>query len=478
MHNSLAATVDQCDLARDQPRVTIDIFPDLALLGIFESYVDEARQGWCTLAHVCRKWRNVVLGSPLRLDLRLYCTARTPVREMLDIWPPLPIVIGANGHEKWGVDNILAALEHNDRICTIDLWHIPRSLLEKVLEAMRDPFPALTFLQLYPGNETAPVVSASFLGGSAPHLKTLKLNGIPFPALPKLLLSATHLVDLDLWRIPYSGYISPEAMVTCLSMLTRLKSLFIGFESPRYPPHLNSRCPPPPTRTVLPVLTKLWFKGVGDYLEDLVARINAPLLNNLRIIFFLQLVFDTPELTQFIGRTPKLKAHGEAHVFFRDRNISVTLPQSGPETIDGALQLEISCTQSDWQLSSLAQVCKSTFPRTFIPAVERVYFRSGSWPLRWQDDMEKSQWLELFHPFTAVKGLYISQEFAPLIVPAVQELVGERVTEVLPSLQTLFLEETHASGPFQETIGNFVSARQHTKHPIVVSRWERKEFED
>jgi hypothetical protein len=77
-----------------------------------------------------------------------------------------------------------------------------------------------------------------------------------------------------------------------------------------------------------------------------------------------------------------------------------------------------------------------------------------------------------------VKGLYISQEFAPLIVPAVQELVGERVTEVLPSLQTLFLEETHASGPFQETIGNFVSARQHTKHPIVVSRWERKEFED
>ncbi|KAN0109365.1 hypothetical protein V8E52_009337 [Russula decolorans] len=38
-------------------------------------------------------------------------------------------------------------------------------------------------------------------------------HGIPFPGLPKLLLSATHLVQLWLANIPHSGYISPEAMV-------------------------------------------------------------------------------------------------------------------------------------------------------------------------------------------------------------------------------------------------------------------------
>jgi hypothetical protein len=32
--------------------------------------------------------------------------------------------------------------------------------------------------------------------------------------------------------------------------------------------------------------------------------------------------------------------------------------------------------------------------------------------LHWQDDIESSQWLELLHPFTAVKDLYISREFA------------------------------------------------------------------
>ena len=34
----------------------------------------------------------------------------------------------------------------------------------------------------------------------------------------------------------------------------------------------------------------------------------------------------------------------------------------------------------------------------------------------------------------AVKGLYISEEFRPRIAPTLKELVGERVTEVLPDL--------------------------------------------
>jgi hypothetical protein len=96
---------------------------------------------------------------------------------------------------------------------------------------------------------------------------------------------------------------------------------------------------------------------------------------------------------------------------------------------------------------------------------------------RWQDDIESSQWLELFHPFTAAKALYISREFSPRVVPSLQELVGERVTEVLPALQSLFLEETPPSGTLiQEAIEQFVAARQLSGHPITVSRWERKHF--
>ena len=93
------------------------MLPDVALLEIFDFYLDgEWMEAWHTLVHVCQKWRNVVFGSPRRLNLELSCTGRTPVRETIDAWPRLPISVWGHGHNKWGMDNIIAALEHNDRI--------------------------------------------------------------------------------------------------------------------------------------------------------------------------------------------------------------------------------------------------------------------------------------------------------------------------------------------------------------------------
>ena len=461
-----APTAYWCDVAR----VTIGMLPDVALLKLFGFYVNEACvvKGWHTLVHVCRKWRNVVFGSPRRLDLRLYCKARTPVREMLDVWPPLPIIVMGEADEILGEDNVVAALEHNDRICKFELWRVPSSQWEKILAAMQQPFPALTLIQLSLNDDTTPVIPASFLGGSAPSLQDVYICGLPFPGLPKLLLSATHLVTLELWRIPHSGYFSPETIVACLSMLTRLEKLGIRFRSPRSRP--DDRRPPPQTRTLLSVLAELEFFGASEYLEDLVARIDAPLLKKMVIIFFHQLIFHTPQLTQFIGRTPNFKAHDEARVFFVTWHVSVQLLMK----FDGKLELRISSEQADWLVSALAQVCSSSFPQALIPTVERLYiFEYDFSRVRWQDDIESSQWLELLHPFTGVKDLYISQEFMPRLAPALKELVGERVTEVLPALQTLFLEGSLPSGPVQEAIEQFVAARYLAGLPVAMSLWER-----
>jgi hypothetical protein len=456
-------------------RVKIDLLPDVVLLGIFDFYMDrepedEDIEAWITLVHVCQNWRNVVFGSPRRLNVQLCCTGRTPVRENLDIWPLFPIIIRVYSFDRWDNGNIFAALEHNDRISEMVIFDIPSSETGRALTALQKPFPALTYLQFGFDIETAPIIPASFLGGSAPALETLCLDRIPFPGLPKLLLSATHLVDLDIQSIPHSGYISPEAIVACLSVLTRLELLFIGFESPQNRP---DRRLSPEARTHLPVLTTFSFKGVSEYLEDLVARIDAPLLNKISITFFYQLLFDTPQLTRFISRTPKFKAHDEAHVEFSDSDVTVTLPR----ILDGELEFGVSCSLSDLQLSSVALVCSSSFTQTLIHTVERLYIQRKSWvrSLNWPDDIENSQWLELFQPFAAVEGLFISSEFAPRIAPALKELIGERVTEVLPALQTLFLEEPPSSGPVPEAIGQFVVARQLAGHPLTVSRWEREE---
>ena len=56
-----------------------------------------------------------------------------------------------------------------------------------------------------------------------------------------------------------------------------------------------------------------------------------------------------------------------------------------------------------------------------------------------------------------------------------QELVGSRVTEVLPSLQNIFLEglRLEPSGYLQANIGQFVAARQLSDHAIVISDWDK-----
>jgi hypothetical protein len=471
--------------------IPINVLPDdILLVAIFDFCVGrkcfrqllptetkKEIEAWQTLVQVSRRWRSVVFGSPLRLNLELVCTDKTPARGTLDAWPALPLIIRSQGYY-WtdrefsteSMDNIIAVLEHSNRVCQIRLTGIPSSDLETLLAAIQEPFPELTSLEL--SSYEGPVIPDSFLGGFAPRLHYIWLDGIPFPGLPRLLWSATHLVNLQLWNIPHSGYISPEAMATTLSTLTSLGSLTIGFQSPQSCPDQESQRPPPLTCSVLPILTAFTFKGVSDYMEYLVARINAPQLNRLYVTFFNQIVFDTPQFIQFVNRTRTLKALENGHVTFGKGATKVKLSSvSSLTSFYEGLCVKISCRELDWQVSSLEQICTLSLPPLSGLEVLYIHKAPNSQP-DWKDNIENMLWLELLHPFSAVKNLYLCDEFAPRIVPALQELVGGRTTEVLPSLQNIFLEELQSSGPVHEGIRQFVTARQVTSHPIAVSRWD------
>jgi hypothetical protein len=153
-----------------------------------------------------------------------------------------------------------AAIVHVNRVSEMSLCDLTSLQLQRLASAMHGQFPALTHLSLgkSPDRRALP---DGFLGGYAPRLQYLKLDSIPFPALPNLLLSATHLVGLTLINIPHSGYISPEAIVTTLVVLPNLRRLDIEFESPLSRPDRESRRPPPPTHTALPALTRFTFHG-------------------------------------------------------------------------------------------------------------------------------------------------------------------------------------------------------------------------
>ena len=455
---------------------------DPSLLFVLEDLKTEI-EAWQALVHVCRRWRSVVFGSPLRLNLALVCTANTPSRNTLDVWPPLPLVIWNHGFYRSDsnsraecVDNIAAVIKCSDRVCRINLKDIPNSYLEPLLAAIHEPFPELTHLELrsYEGA----VIPDSFLGGSAPRLQYISLYGIPFPGLPLLLLSATYLVDLQLRNIPHSGYMTPEAMAVALSTPPRLGSLILEFQSPQSFPDRENQRPPPLTRLVLPALTCFIFKGVTEYLENLVARIDAPRLEKFYITFFNQILFDIPQLIQFIHRTSMLKALDRAHVIFGEDAARVKLSSisslAAVKSGYGEFNLKVPCRDLDWQVSSLEQVCASSLHPLSTLEDLYIYKEPYSHP-NWKDNIENALWLELLHSFPAVKNLYLCQGFAPRIIPAFQELVGVRTTEVLPTLQNLFVEELQPSGSIQEGIQQFIATRQVTGHPIEVSCWDHSE---
>jgi hypothetical protein len=471
----LATTADSILVGQ---AVSIDVLPDDVLLAIFDFCVDEVQrtnrgiEAWQLLVHVCRRWRSVVFGSPRRLSLRLVCTAQTPARATQDVWPPLPILIQGDVLNPSRADNIIAVLEkRSDDVCRIDL-DVRGPQWKNISAKMRGPFPELTDLQLltrftHKQSESMAAVPDSFLGGSAPCLQKLYFHAIPFPGLPKLLLSAPHLVDLHLSSIPRSGYLSPEAMVTALSTSTSLRSLWLQFQSPRSFPDWESRpLPPSSTPTVFSVLIELRFKGFSDYLDD-------PQLNKLYITLFNDIEFDAPQFTQFIDRTPRFKALEKACVTFDGRatSINISSETSGYGEPPGELNVNIPCRELDWQVSSLEEVCTSWVP--LLPALEALYISEYSRP-NWKNNIENTPWLGLLHPFTAVKNLYLSEKTARRIVPALQELVGTRTTEVLPTLRNIFLEELKPSGAVQKGIRRFVAARQVISHPIAISRWERQ----
>src|SRR5712672_2921351 len=206
--------------------------------------------------------------------------------------------------------------------------------------------------------------------------------------MPKLLLSANGLVILSLSRIPDSGFISPDAMATALTVMTRLESLTLLFDSPRSHPDPAGRPLPPPTRFVLPALTKLAFGGVCEYSENLLARIDAPRLYNLFIGFFMDLNFEVPQLHRFIGHVEAFKVLNFAQVFISDGSIGLRVVDH-----DTRLELRTKCSELDWQLSSLAQVCTSSSSFPLISALEELEIRETSHLpfLHWKNGMKNSR---------------------------------------------------------------------------------------
>ncbi|KAH9992503.1 hypothetical protein BJV74DRAFT_950974 [Russula compacta] len=466
LQEELGEERDQCN------RVSINVLPDDALWEIFHFYRGKhtslQRWWWKTLVHVCQRWRQIIFASPQGLNLQIICNCRTPTRTSLDTWPPFPIAITCSPWDgdvmdEEPQDNIVAALEHRDRIISIFIQDQKSRSLKKITIMMQEPFPALTDFHLKSNDIHLPPLdlSEAFLGGSAPQLRSFTLWGVAFPAFPKLASSANHLSYLRLWDIPMIGYISPEAVGTCLALLPSLKSLYIGFQSSRsHPDQIDL---PPQTRAILPVLTRFGCQANSGYIEDLVARIDAPLLTQLEIKFFVnfEFAFNIPQLHKLIARAERLGLLNRAEVKFRYSMVVIVLGLESPTRVE----LEIRCSGPSRQVFSMARVCEQL--SSLICHVEHLDVNKHATQTGW-GSVHPVQWIELLEPFISVQSLSVFGELSPLVAHALQELSARRTTEVLPALRRLFLEQPSPSVSMWEDIELFIARRQHSNHPIDV----------
>ena len=464
---ALATSADLlCGPAAESYRhtTTINLLPEDVFLDIFQFVVSE----WQILVHVCRRWRRIIFSSPRGLDLTILCTYGTPVKKNLGYWPPFPIIVdyftwSGTGSPPNYEDDVTAALEHPDRVRIIKLT-VTSSLLAKVALVVQEPFPAMTTLWLSSKDRIAPIIPDVFLSSTAPHLQQIYLAGVSFPALPALLLSASDLVDLELKDIPQGSYLSPEAMTTSLVALSRLNTLCIWFKSPisRH----QQRYSPSSARGVLPSLTAFNFRGSSAYLEYLLARIDTPRLHSFKLTFFNQLDFQLPQFSQFIRRTESLELAQSryAQVRVRISNLYIELGFEEKEHSRSCLTLRISCQRLDWQVSHVAQIFDQS--PAMVSYVDHLFIDEVDLQLDpgWKDDMGDTDWLRFLRPFTDVKLLHGSKQLAGHIARALDGVSGEVVTEVLPSLESLLLQDQP-----EKSITQFIGRRRLSSRPVMFA---------
>ena len=178
-------------------------------------YITEPEE-WTTLVHVCRRWRYIVFASPRRLNLQLLVKAKTPVRKMPDIWPALPIVISPEIGKADSLveiaDNVVAALEHPDRVCHVALNSISfrSSELERVLATMQNPFPVLRCLRLCWLSELPWELPSSW----SPHLLK-RQQSFPIHSWVDLLHFYGYLCCLTLSFRRYRNFFCPPITSSC-----------------------------------------------------------------------------------------------------------------------------------------------------------------------------------------------------------------------------------------------------------------------
>jgi len=128
--------------------------------------------------------------------------------------------------------------------------------------------------------------------------------------------------------------------------------------------------------------------------------------------------------------------------------------------------LRIPCSQLDWQLSFSTQILHQL--SHVLSSVDVLSIIKFSSPLIGKEDVDPTQWLELFQPLSQTSEIRVSME--ELVPDVMRALVSEDMAAgVLAGLASLHLEGYRKSKFTMEAAERFVATRKLDGHNILLS---------
>jgi len=146
-------------------------------------------------------------------------------------------------------------------------------------------------------------------------------------------------------------------------------------------------------------------------------------------------------------------------------HVIVMFTQKGKHVPYGHCSLHTSCKRLDWQLSFVIQVLNQLSP--LLSSVRSLIINKPVDLPTGEEDVESTQWLELFQPFTHVREFRAFEQLVPGIVQAL--VTEDMATGVLPELTQLSLEGYRKSPAVAEAAEHFVAARGLSGRTIHLS---------
>jgi hypothetical protein len=241
------------------------------------------------------------------------------------------------------------------------------------------------------------------------------------------------LVTLQLGMVHPSTYFRPDTLLQWISLMPHLETLKVCFEFPI------------PNR-------------------DVERQLTHTLIN--------QLTYSIPRFLQFIDPAENLR-FGNAVLTFSDKLVGVGVSPY-METKAYTISIVVKCLHLDWQVSSIAHISNSL--NQIFSAVEILFLQHTVpiWSSEEHNEVNRTEWRNLFRPFGNVKTLWIENGFVRDLSRCLELEDGELPLELLPELQELKYYGNDDTG---DAFASFIDARRNSSCPVTLVRLYRPSSE-